>query len=190
MSPIRALLRLSLVAAVGCEPADRALPNAEPPGMSAADRAARASARDVVSLLAAWDTAGLTLDGTSPNREARDSLLCWVPSENCETDEPGWDQSSIVTGYEIVEVTERGDSASAVVRYEVVGELLGWQLKDSAWTQMWRPKLARSEGRWFIVDPESQRPPALSLNTTLRVWAKTGADSAAVRNLGAQRPPA
>ena len=132
----------------------------------------------VVRFLATRDTAGDRLSfGFNPDADsAYVHLICWIPAENCETDEPGWDTFSVVSGFDIEALWIRGDSAQIEARFPTVA--IGNGLTARRDTVRWRPLLQREGGRWRVVSPESQKMPLPSIATALRRLARTRADTA------------
>lgn len=152
-----------------------------------ATAAAREGPKAVVALLAAWDTAGkdLSAQAGTPYDNARQSLVCWVPGAQCETDEPGYDHVTIVSGYKIDSAIVISDTAHVVVAYDVVGESYGGERpKPKGGQERWDVRLQRVSDKWRVISPESQKAPSISIGTALQVYAKTRSDTLSIQNLG------
>ena len=151
--------------------------------LAAAAQASQRGPLDVVRLLARWDTAGKTLSyGDDADYDsARDFLICWLPSEQCQTDEPGWDSHSVVSGYTMRLVRQDGDSALVEVKYDKVADWSGAShyVVDQQPIR-WTVHLERTDARWRVVDPESQKEPFISRDAALRLMARTRSDTMAV----------
>jgi hypothetical protein len=156
---------------------------------SLAVRAMKSGPAAVMELYAALDTAGKFYCNSCDigYRRAHESMVCWIPNEKCTTDEPGWDLSVIVSAYRMRMASQSGDHAAAEVRYSVIGtfDSEGLTIVDSQFTRQvarheiaspwpitgptydWHVLLRRLGDRWRIVDPESQRPPFVSVAQAL-----------------------
>ena len=187
---------MAKAALVGCQPSGDAVAreSASAPAKaavavrvspeSAAAQAMRAGPEEVIALYATWDTAGKFLcHGCEPTYDrAVDALICWSPVDNCETDAPGWDASSIVRSFTMRTLNKQDTTARLAVTYDVVGRLIGGKLELGPSSQTWTVELQRMRGDWRIVDPESQKPPSISPSAALSI-VKTAADSTLLRRL-------
>ncbi len=154
---------------------------------SAAAQAMRAGPEEVIALYTKWDTAGKFMSrGDEPSYDrAVDAMICWSPADNCQTDSPGWDESSIIRSFTMRTVSKQDTTARIAVTYDVVGQLVGGKFKAvKASSATWTVELQKMRGNWRIVDAESQKPPSVSPSAALRI-VKTASDSAALKRLAA-----
>jgi hypothetical protein len=136
----------------------------------------------VIALLAQWDTAGKGLSrgqDTAYDR-AHDSLICWIPAENCKPDEPRWDSHSVVASYAIRPRWQRGDSALVQVVYDKRADWYGDHYVAVPEPVQHSFHLQRMNGRWRVVSPDSRKEPFISQSAALRLVARSAADSAAI----------
>jgi hypothetical protein len=154
--------------------------------MDEAGRAMAAGPEDVVRLLLAWDTAGSRFE--PEHSEALDRIYCYIPEENCMSEEPGWDVADVVRGYSIRSFLATPDSAVVEVSFDRLGYIsLDGFVKDTV-TQVHTLWLKSLNGDWRIVNVESQMGPHLSRSVAYRKWAGAVSDSAALAaKLGVQR---
>jgi hypothetical protein len=127
-----------------------------------------------------WDMAGVRFD--SAYVEAVRQLYCFIPEEDCRSEEPGWDFANVVTSYEIKTVLQAEDSAIFEIAFQQVGRIDqdGFTRVDSTARDTVRFK--RIKSRWRIVGVDSQLEPHLSKASTYRLWSKAVADSSKLRS--------
>jgi hypothetical protein len=138
----------------------------------------RASAEgpiQILQLLTRWDTAGLRFDSAYARATGR--VYCFIPKEQCLSEEPGWDLANVVTSYAIKPVFEGPDSAVFEISFEELGTVDrgGFSQSDSISRNTVWFKQINSE--WRIVSVESQMPPHLSKSAAYRLWSKAVPDS-------------
>lgn len=141
-----------------------------------AQAASQADPRSTLALFVSWDTAGHWLcSGCEPAFDsAYGVLVCWSPEEQCQTDAPGWDGGFVADRYRLEEsavVASTTDRIRFRVLYHLVGNIEGGAVHDippREWT--WDVHLGLVDGAWKIVDPESQRPPVLSVAAARRLF--------------------
>jgi hypothetical protein len=147
--------------------------------------AMNAAPDSVLHLLLTWDTAGLRFE--TEHQKALVRAYCYVPENDCMSEEPGWDVSSLVRGYSVKSLTDEPDSAAFVVTFDHAADV-GNEYVDAAGvpapdTVTFR----RMNGQWRLVGVESQMSPHLGLRAALSAYAKTAADSARLKSLAAPR---
>jgi hypothetical protein len=201
----RRMLGIVLAAGSACSASGREQPDtpavvaAAPPAAHTAsepfDAEATAAALSgpsaVASLLVQWDTAGFTRGGVgavSEEIKARDSLLCYLPETHCDNVEGGWDAFTVVSGYTVRLLWQRGDSAEVRVDYAPVAayapsEASPNQVVRSNEPFVWTPRFLRMSGRWQVTGVESAEHPALSIAAARRAFARTRADTALLDSL-------
>jgi hypothetical protein len=138
----------------------------------------RGSPEDVVRLLLQWDTAGLRLEGLYA--DALMQLYCYLPEQQCRSDEPAWDFVLVVDGYLLDPVLEATDSAQYVVTFDEVGIVWPDGLEEPAGAALDTLSLKRMDGRWRVVGVTSQMPPHLSRHAVLRTYRGVQPDSAVI----------
>jgi hypothetical protein len=155
----------------------------------AAQRATQKSPNAVIQLFMIWDLAGKR--GSHGQDKGYDqayaSVVCWIPKEQCQTDEPAYDAAAIIDGYTINDASLHGDSAVVEVVGSRIAEFDGTEIRQNKSSIRWIVTLRRLDGRWRIVSPESQRIPWVSIEAALQRYARTRSDTVALMQIRPNR---
>ena len=142
------------------------------------DEVQQGAAEDVVRLLLQWDTTGLRYE--APWADALAQLYCFIPEEQCRSDEPVYEFAVIVEGYTLDPVFLGEDSAQFVVIFDEVGALWPDRTADPLGTAPETLSLKRMAGRWRLVGPDAPMPEHLSRNGVLRRFRGVQPDSVVI----------
>ncbi len=133
----------------------------------------------IVNLILRWDTAGVRFGPAYT--EALGRVYCYMPENDCMSEELAWGMANVVTSYEVRPVSERSDSAVVEVVFSQVGVVdpSGFtenvaSARDTVWFR-------RIDGRWRIVNVESQIQPHLSRAAAYREWSVAVPDSVVLK---------
>lgn len=136
----------------------------------------RGAPEDVVRLMLQWDTAGLRFE--DPYEDLLTRLYCYIPEQNCRSDEPAWDFAVVVTGFTLDPVLETGDSAQFVATFDELGAVWPDHTQGPLGMPPETLSLKRMDGLWRVVGLGSQMPPHLSPNGLLHKYRGVQPDSA------------
>lgn len=85
-----------------------------------------------------------------------------------EYEAPAWDTVSLVKSYSIRSVEVKGENASAVVMYEVLGEVPGTQeVEIKKENKSYTFKLKKQRGNWKLITPADLMP-HIAVDTAIR----------------------
>jgi hypothetical protein len=85
-----------------------------------------------------------------------------------EYESPGWDTVTLITDYKIQKITQSGSTASAMVKYNVIGKASN-NLEIKKKNEIYIFKLKKQNHRWFIVEPYDL-PQHISVDAAIKHW--------------------
>jgi hypothetical protein len=134
---------------------------------------------EILQLLLGWDTAGVRFE--EGQMKALKKLYCYLPDEECMSEEPGWDMANVLVSYEITPILERQDSGVFEIAFDQIGSVDAGGFSTAIVSARDTVHFKRLGGQWRIVGVESQMMPHLSKAAAYRRWSKAVPDSAALK---------